>query len=436
MLRDLTPTVLACLVLAVCDGALVSGASGADVGHASAGRGAEASSPSALTASPVSHDVVVVPGTAWRRHTIDDSSRGADGAKLGDINGDGWLDVVTSWEEGGLVRVALHPGPGPVREPWPRVTVGRAKNVEEAIFADLDGDGRLDVVSGTEGKTRTMYWHRFSGSAGDVLDADRWQTQAIPITAGAQMWIQAVALDLDGRDGIDLLVGSKGHSAAVGWLQSPARAGDLAAWRYHRLRDAGWIMSLLPHDMDGDGDADVVFTDRQGARAGVGWLENPGQQGNRAHRPWREHAIGASGREVMFADIGDVDGDGSMDLAVAVKPGQITLFMRQDGGWKEQVLSLDTSNLGDAKAVKIADLNGDRLADLLFACENARGEREGIVWLEQQRGQAWRQRTLGGPAGTKFDLMQAVDVDGDGDLDVITTEEADLLGVIWYENPR
>jgi len=37
--------------------------------------------------------------------------------------------------------------------------------------------------------------------------------------------------------------------------------------------------------------------------------------------------------------------------------------------------------------------------------------------------------------GRKFDLLQLVDLDQDGDLDVITCEEADNLGLIWFENP-
>lgn len=349
--------------------------------------------------------------------------------KLGDLNKDGLPDIVTGWEEGGVVRVYLNPGTAKAREPWPQITVGEVKNAEEAIFTDLDQDGELEVVSGTEGKTCTLYWHRRVDGA--------WSTQPFPVATNTQMWMQAAALDLDGQHGPDLVVASKNKGAAVSWLQAPEKAGDLKAWSLHKLRDAGWVMSLSPQDMDGDGDADVVFSDRKGERTGVFWLENPGAAANREYAAWKEHAVGGMGKQVMFADLGDVNGDGLKDVAVAAKPLEILLCLRLgDGRLQESVLKLDGANLGDAKAVKIADVNGDKTPDLLFTCENAKGEREGIVWLEQQPHGPWKQHTLGGPEGLKYDLMQTLDLDGDGDLDVITCEERDQLGVIWYENPH
>ena len=42
---------------------------------------------------------------------------------------------------------------------------------------------------------------------------------------------------------------------------------------------------------------------------------------------------------------------------------------------------------------------------------------------------------MGGQTGVKFDRIAPADLDGDGDMDLITCEERDQLGVIWYENP-
>lgn len=379
----------------------------------------------------------MAPGPVWNRHAVDDSSRGADGVKTGDVNGDGLPDLITGWEEGGVVRLYLHPGHEATKKPWPRVTVGKVMDAEDAILADLDNDGRLEGVSVTEGKTRSVFWHRFTGGKGDVLDEKNWTTDAFPATDGKQMWMQAYAANLDGQHGTDLVLSSKGPGATIGWLQAPEDPADLAAWKYHVLRNAGWIMSLTPHDMDGDGDDDILFTDRKGDRTGVFWLENPGAEAVRKVAEWKEHAIGAQGKQVMFADIADVNGDGLLDVIVAVKPVEILIYLRQkDGAWLEQTILLQKEKLGDAKAVKAADVNGDGLMDLFYTCENAKGDLEGIVWLEQQANAPWKQHPLGGPVGVKFDLMQLLDFDNDGDLDVMTCEERDQLGVVWYENPH
>src|SRR5688572_28215766 len=95
-------------------------------------------------------------GEPWRRHTIDDSSLGPDGVRLADVNGDGLPDIATPWEQGGQVVVYIHPGRDKVSERWPRVVVGQVGDPEDAVFVDLDGDGTLDVVSASEGTTRTM----------------------------------------------------------------------------------------------------------------------------------------------------------------------------------------------------------------------------------------------------------------------------------------
>ncbi len=372
-------------------------------------------------------------GPTWARHTIDDSSRGADGVGLGDIDGDGLSDIVTGWEESGEVKVYRNPGPANVRKPWPRVTVGKVAAPEDAVFVDFDGDGSLDVVSCCEGSTRTVFLHRLKSKSSSVLDESQWTTQAIPATQGKQAWMQALPLKGSGPRSPCLVLGSKNDQAAVGLLRLPVSRIGHQSPGFRKLRDAGWIMSLIAQDLDSDGDPDVVLTDRKGVRTGAFWLENPNDESS----AWKERSVGALGREAMFADLGDIDGDGRLDLAVAVKPRDIVLcFRKADGGWDERIVRLAPQGMGEAKAVKIADLNGDGRADLVFTCEGAQGDLEGIVWLEGTRDGQWKIKPLGGPAGTKFDLIRTLDLDDDGDLDVLTCEEKDGLGVIWYENPR
>ena len=116
---------------------------------------------------------------------------------------------------------------------------------------------------------------------------------ALPATAGTQMWMYAVPAQVDGRHGIDLLVGSKGNGATVGWLEAPPDARDLDAWKFHSLYKAGWIMSLVARDLDADGDADVIVSDRKGPSRGLLWLEHPGRK--QVTGDWPEHRIGADG---------------------------------------------------------------------------------------------------------------------------------------------
>jgi len=378
----------------------------------------------------------------WTRHVVDDASRGADGVKLADVNGDGRPDVTTGWEEGGLTRAYLHPGPARVKAPWPAVTVGRTPSVEDAVWADLDADGATDIVTCCEGSTRTVFVHWAPKSQSQFLSEAAWRQAPIPVTESRMQWMFAQPVELDGTNGIDLVLAGKGQDAQLGWLQAPADPRDLDQWTWHPIGDVGWVMSIFPTDMDGDGDADVLITDRRGEARGCRWLENPGP-GPAQTQPWTNHMIGGQGREVMFAALTDLDRDGRQDVVVAVKRAEVLLLRRLDvtgQRWAESIAAFP-ANMGTAKGVAAGDIDGDGRLDLVISCEGATPPKSGVQWLSYQDapfGPNWHGHDISGPAGIKFDRIELLDLDGDGDLDVLTCEERHDdrgMGVIWYENP-
>lgn len=358
-------------------------------------------------------------------------------------------------EEGGITRVYQNPGPTKVHEPWPTVTVGKSPNVEDAVWFDVDGDGRLDIVSSCEGKTRQHFVHWSPMDLSRWQDPNAWRSEAFRFENRAavpadrqkdsraqenqQQWMFALPLEVDGKNGVDLVVGSKGDNASVGWLEAPKNRRDLSAWRYHRWIDAGWIMSLRAVDMDGDGDADILYSDRRKQSSGVRWLENTLSEADStatslANR-WPVHDIGARGDEVLFLDVLCSKKDSrAIEIVAAVKHKGITRFHRDDESTDWSVESIDwPTNCGREKAVAIGDINLDGANDLVVTAESAENA-SGVRWLSKQKG-AWHAYPIAGKAGIKYDRIELIDLDTDGDLDVLTCEERDNLGVIWYENP-
>jgi hypothetical protein len=371
----------------------------------------------------------------WPRHTIDNSSRGADGVRLADANGDGLMDIATGWEEGGIVRLYLNPGPEKPKDKWPAVTVGKVKNVEDAVMVDLDGDGAIDVVSSCEGKTKTMYVHWGPKDEEKLLDEDAWVTEAIPATVGKQMWMYCLPHDVDQKYATDLVVGSKGKGAAVGWLQSPRKARDLKDWTYHKLWDAGWIMSL-EEDTNRRQSRGVLVTDRMGPNRGASALildENNIWLGQDLERGNTEYMFGCAAAHLP-------------GWIVATRNGSLRMFTENDedttiqtGKWLTTQTIPNPFGIKHGKAVTTGDIDHDKISDLVvsFNTQNQK-DKPGVAWIKvlpDKDPKDWPAYDISGLEGKKFDRLELIDLDGDGDLDVLTCEEAENLGVIWYENP-
>jgi hypothetical protein len=385
--------------------------------------------------------------TVWKRHVIDNSLSGADGVRLADINKDGLEDIATGWEESGQTKVYLHPGFELVKEKWPSVIVGEAPAVEDAVFADLDKDGAVDVISSTEGDSRSIYIHWAPNDKNDLLDSSKWITEVLSKSKNAIQWMFALPLQIDRKHGLDIVAGAKGKESKLGWFQAPKNPRNMERWKWYPISTTRWVMSLITRDMDFDGDMDIIISDRKPSISnGVRWLENPGKLKNQKLE-WKNHLMACNGLEVMFMDMADLDGDGLEDAIVTEYTNQQIVYIKRldKSGLRWKRYNIDIPAItGRAKAVKIGDINGDGIPDLVHATNTLKeDQKEGIIWMSFEKdpmNPKWNWHHLSGTEGYKFDRIELLDIDGDGDLDVLTCEEnyglnSEGLGVIWYENP-
>jgi hypothetical protein len=384
---------------------------------------------------------IVPPEEAWQRHTIHAGPNGADGVHLADIDGDGDQDAVTPWEQSGIVTVSLNPGCNAARGEWPTTIVGSSMgSVEDARFADIDDDGRLDIVAA--GETRKV-WVLF----GPVPPATVWTKVTIGAATNVSKWIKADVADLNGDGKLDILVGGKVEPAQVGWLTSPTPRVS-TSWTYNQIGPASWVMSLFARDLDGDGDQDVLVTDRgfltlpdgtrDYSRAGVRWIERTGAT-------WIEHPIGRDPGEAKMCSWADVTGDGREDVAFASSnenTGSLALWSH-DGtcaNWTRTEVPMP-ANVGQVQDVQVGDIDRDGDMDLVVSSAHADPPLSGIVWLEAP---TWTRHEVSGPDGIKFDHAALADVDGDGDADIVQTEQhwdqdgdgdqGPGLGLVWFRN--
>lgn len=399
------------------------------------------------SATPPDSSLYIDPLAVWDRHTISQAYAGADGVDLADVDGDGDMDIATAWEEGGAVTVSIRPGAGwETGSNWTTFAVGTSglTGLEDAKFCDVDDDGRLDVVSACEGGQKISI-HFAPTSPTSYTSAGSWTT--VTISSALQRWNQVACGDFngDGRDDI-IAGGRRGTSgntevaAKIGIFYQPAASQRTAgSWSFTELSDAGWTMTLEAVDIDGDTDLDILVSDRlflwdppgtstkDPSLTGARWLEqNPAGT-------FTNHEIAQPAGDIRFVEY---DGTRLMTATANSPNARWRLHPKADpetNEWTGTVMTIP-SEFGTFQAGKFCDLDGDGTDDLVVTASQAFNPNSGVLWL---KGSAFTQRgEVSGTDSEKFDNAACYDVDADGDLDIITTEQNTGLGLIYYENPR
>lgn len=298
-----------------------------------------------------------------------------------DADGDGYPDIVSvSWF---AKRVAWWRNPGKGGGMWKEAVVHEGFNVEFAILGDMDNDGKANEVLAQENGTGQAWYEAKNGAWIAHVVSDR--SYGHGIGAG----------DVNGDKRTDILT-------PRGWLEAPAdpRSGN---WTFH----ADWETTNVPVT----------------------------QPANAA-----PPAAGAPARvlELGFMHVADVNGDGRNDVIAggAHDYGVYWFEHPAEGAWPRRTIDNAWSQ---AHASTLVDLNGDGRPDLVtgkrFMAHNGSdpGEREplGVYWFEVRpagRGVEWIRHIadFGGRIGGGMQIP-AVDIDGDGDLDLVCGGKSGLF---------
>jgi FG-GAP-like repeat len=255
--------------------------------------------------------------------------------------------------------------------------------------------------------------------------------------------------DIDGDGDIDLVSADAREHAALYWFENDGKGNfkrhTILAAPQDRTQELVRMERHVVADMNHDGHLDVVIVDNKAGD--LRWFENDGTP--RDDKPWRLHVIARGTLPGAYdVAVADLDKDGNPDVAATSwrlgnqfawfrNPG--TIDPKNETYWDKHLIDGD---LAETRTVSLGDINHDGRIDMLGTATKA-----GLVaWYEnpeQPATQPWKRHLIdktGRPAHGHL-----VDMDGDGDLDVVmaTGMASHLAGsevqpvvhqVVWYEN--
>lgn len=401
-----------------------------------------------------------------------------------DFNRDGFTDYLVIHEFGlfkGLT-ILLHPGTldQPLYDYWEKIEILATVTNEHANVGDFDGDGRIDLVSveGSEREAPSQIRILWGPDVDEIRNADAWEPSASfgPLDGKGNPHFSEVR-DIDQDGDLDIFIGGRknprnGTLVGIHWIENPGdQARAIANWKVHPVDAKLWSgHGFRFFDLDEDGDEDILVNnadfDTPTDEIAILWYENTENKSSGA--PWPRHVVDTDDDFFYKVKVaaGDLDGDGLSDLVCPIGDDRIALYRKRRPG------SLDYEKIviqktGDAvqlqRFIEVVDMNGDGQMDLLcgtlhyFERNKDYGfpyragfiapEKYLLYWMEytgdKPESDNWIyhpiKRSYGFDTGAewrgeKVDNVQAKDMDGDGDLDIIVNSEETFINLEGKSN--
>ncbi len=358
------------------------------------------------------------------KHTLDLGL--SETVAVADMNGDGRLDIISgeNWFE------QLPPRLG---DSHPRFVKHQFRDLPYTPFyledlsdlvLDVNGDGYPDVVSCSYWSKPLTWWENPAGRN------QPWHEHLIDSRSPVEF---AFLVDiLNTGKPLQLLPQFGDPNVPLTWYEL-AGPGAADRWIKHEISPKSYGHGIGAGDVDGDGRTDIITP--------KGWFEAPADPRNGQWTFHPEFDLGATG----FIYALDVNSDGLPDLVTSLAHDYGIFWYEQkkdtagNRTWEKHVID---NSWSQAHAVTLADLNGDGRPELIagkryYAHEHDPGANEplGVYWYEMLRDGGkvqWKRHIIdySSRAGGGMQIP-VVDIDGDGDLDIVVAGKS---GLFLFEN--